>query len=139
MMNHLIPVCGYLGLILSLTGAYLYATDAASRMAALITLLIGAALIATFAVFEWTRVRSTLEQRSTRYGANAVAMTLILICILTFVNLIGSRYSKRVDTTANQRFSLADLTERARKTRSGRAYHRFSPFHRTGGGGARRA
>jgi ABC-type uncharacterized transport system involved in gliding motility auxiliary subunit len=109
-MKHLIPLCGYLGLVLILTGAYFYATDTTSDVTALITLLAGALLLATFAVFEWGMVRSTLEQRSTQYGANALAMVLILIGILTFVNLIGSRYSKRFDTTATQRFSLADLT-----------------------------
>ncbi|MBM3262696.1 MAG: GldG family protein [candidate division Zixibacteria bacterium] len=109
-MEKLIPVAGYVGLILVLVGAYGYATDAMGVIVAVLLLLAGAALLATFAVFEWNLVRATLEHRSTRYGANAAAMTLILVGILTFVNLIGSRYSQRIDTTANQRFNLADLT-----------------------------
>ncbi|MEE2708732.1 MAG: Gldg family protein [Gemmatimonadota bacterium] len=109
-MKHLVSVCRYLGLALVLLGTYFYATEVVTGIAALITLLIGAAMLATFAAFEWGMVKATLKQRSTRYGVNAAAMVLILIGILSFLNLIGSRYSKRIDTTATQRFSLSDLS-----------------------------
>lgn len=109
-MKNAVPTIGYLGLIILLTGFYLYVTDTATQSTSLITILIGLALLATFAVFDWETVKNLLDRRSTRYGANAAVMVLVLIGILTFVNLIGSRYSKRFDTTATQRFSLADLT-----------------------------
>ena len=109
-MKNLIPASGYIGVALILMGSYCYATDATSTMVALILLFLGAASLSTFAVFQWGLVKATLGQRSTRYGANAAALTLILIGILAFVNLIGSRYSHRLDTTATQRFSLAELT-----------------------------
>ena len=109
-MKNAVPTIGYLGLIILLTGTYLYVTDTATQSTSLITILIGLALLATFAVFDWETVKNILDRRSTRYGANAAVMVLVLIGILTFVNLIGSRYSQRFDTTATQRFSLADLT-----------------------------
>ena len=109
-MKHVVSVCRLLGLTLVLIGTYFYATEVVTDIVALITLLIGVAMLATFAVFEWGMVKATLEQRSTRYGVNAAAMVLILIGILSFLNLIGSRYSKRIDTTATQRFSLSDLS-----------------------------
>lgn len=109
-MKNLIQTSGYTGVALILAGSYCYATDATSTVVALILLFLGTALLATFAVFEWGSVKATLGLRSTRYGANAAAMMLILVGILAFVNLIGSRYSRRFDTTATQRFSLAELT-----------------------------
>ena len=81
-MNQVVSVCGYLGLALVLLGTYFYATHVVTGSAVLITLLIGAAMLASFAVFEWGMVKATLEQRSTRYGANAAAMVLMLIGIL---------------------------------------------------------
>ena len=51
-----------------------------------------------------------LGRRTTRYGANTAVLVLLVIGILAFVNLIGARYSQRYDTTANKRFSLADLS-----------------------------
>ena len=109
-MKNVVTVCGYLGLALVIIGAYLYSTDMTTTLISLIILLIGAALLATFAVFEWTMVRATLDQRATRYGTNMAAMVLILIGILTFVNMIGIRYSQRYDSTEVKRFSLASLT-----------------------------
>lgn len=109
-MKNVVPTIGYLGLIILLSGAYLYATDTATETTSLITMLIGLALLATFAVLDWEAVKALAGRRSTRYGANSAAMVLVLIGILTFINLIGSRYAKRLDTTATERFSLADLT-----------------------------
>lgn len=109
-MKKAVTVGGYLGLVLVIVGAFLYSTEAAPRVYVLISLILGAGLLATFAIIEWDQVKAVLGLRSTRYGANAAALVLILIGILTFVNLIGARYSKRVDMTSAKRFSLSDLT-----------------------------
>ena len=109
-MKSLVSSAGYLGCILILVSGYLYVSDATTQRTALIVLLVGLALGSTWIVFEWETVRNVLGRRTTRYGANTVVMILLLVGILGFVNLIGSRYSQRVDTTANKRFSLADLT-----------------------------
>ena len=109
-MKSLVSSAGYLGCILILVSGYLYASDATTQRTALIVLLVGLALVATWLVLEWETVRNLLGRRATRYGANTAVMVLLLVGILGFVNMIGSRYSHRVDTTANKRFSLADLT-----------------------------
>lgn len=101
---------GYTGAGLILAGAFLHSTDMVERTYATIVLIVGAALLATFALMEWGQLKQALERRSTRYGANAAALILILAGILTFVNLIGARYSKRIDMTATNRFSLSELT-----------------------------
>ena len=109
-MKSLVSSAGYLGLILILVSGYLYASDATTQRTAMIVLLAGLALGSAWLVFEWDRVWSLLGRRTTRYGANTAVMVLLVIGILAFVNLIGSRYTQRFDLTSNQRFSLADLS-----------------------------
>ncbi|MBI4553497.1 MAG: GldG family protein [Candidatus Latescibacteria bacterium] len=109
-MKKAVTIGGYVGLALVIAGAFLYSTEAARRMYALISLIIGAGLLATFVIVEWGQVKGVLGMRTTRYGANAAALILILVGILTFANLIGVRYAKRIDLTSAKRFSLSDLT-----------------------------
>lgn len=109
-MKNIVSSAGYLGLILILVSGYLYVSEATTQRTTLIVLLAGLALGAVWLVFEWETVWNLLGRRTTRYGANTVVMVLLVIGILAFVNLIGSRYAQRVDTTANKRFSLADLS-----------------------------
>lgn len=109
-MKKAVMIGGYLGLVLLSASAFLYSTEAARRLYALIALIAGAGLLATFAILEWEQVRAVLGLRTTRYGANVAALVVIVMGILAFVNLIGTRYSKRIDMTSAKRFSLSDLT-----------------------------
>ena len=109
-MKSLVSSAGYLGLILILVSGYLYVSDATTQRTALIVLLAGLALGSAWMVFEWEKVWILLGRRTTRYGANTAVLVLLVIGILAFANMIGSRYTQRYDTTANKRFSLADLS-----------------------------
>ncbi len=109
-MKSLVSSAGYLGLILILVSGYLYVSDATTQRTALIVLLAGLALGSAWMVFEWEKVWNLLGRRTTRYGANTAVLVLLVIGILAFANMIGSRYTQRYDTTANKRFSLADLS-----------------------------
>ena len=109
-MKSLVSSAGYLGLILILVSGYLYVSDATTQRTALIALLAGLALGSTWTVFEWEKVWNLLGRRTTRYGANTAVLVLLVIGILAFANMIGSRYTQRYDATANKRFSLADLS-----------------------------
>lgn len=46
-------------------------------------------------------------RRSTQAGTNAFVATLSVVVILVALNLLGSRYSSRIDLTENQVFTLA--------------------------------
>tara|TARA_B100000029_G_scaffold516797_2_gene634472 strand:+ start:64389 stop:66008 length:1620 start_codon:yes stop_codon:yes gene_type:complete len=109
-MKNFVSSAGYLGCILILISGYLYVSDTATQRTVLIVLLVGLGLVFSWLFFEWDLVGNLIGRRTTRYGANTLAMVLLLLGILSFVNLIGSRYTQRIDTTANKRFSLADLT-----------------------------
>jgi len=49
-------------------------------------------------------------KRQVRFGANATAMTIALIGILIFLNILAARNHKRWDLTANKDFSLSQQT-----------------------------
>ena len=109
-MKSLVSSAGSLGLILILVSGYLYASDATTPRTALVVLLAGLALGSAWLVFEWEKVWNLLGRRTTRYGANTAVLVILVIGILAFANMIGSRFTQRYDTTANKRFSLADLS-----------------------------
>jgi ABC-type uncharacterized transport system involved in gliding motility auxiliary subunit len=54
--------------------------------------------------------KGALAKRSTKFGANALAMVLIVLGLLILVNFLGARHHHRFDTTAGHRFSLSDHT-----------------------------
>ena len=49
-------------------------------------------------------------KRQVRYGTNALVMTVALIAILVFINILAERNHKRWDLTSNQAFSLSQQT-----------------------------
>ncbi len=52
-----------------------------------------------------------LRRRSTRYGTNAVVYSIIFVVVVTMLNFIGTRYSKRWDLSAASVNSLTDATK----------------------------
>ncbi len=60
--------------------------------------------------------RRTLGKRSTKFGANALAMILIVLGLLIVVNFLGNRHHHRFDITAGGRFSLSDHTSKVLKS-----------------------
>ncbi len=55
---------------------------------------------------------STLGERSTRYGANAVLYTVIFLAILILVNIVSNSHTWRKDLTEEGLFSLSDQSQK---------------------------
>jgi ABC-type uncharacterized transport system involved in gliding motility auxiliary subunit len=55
-------------------------------------------------------LKNRVGKRSTRFGANALTMILIVLGILILINFLSTRHHRRFDTTAGNRFSLSDHT-----------------------------
>ena len=53
-------------------------------------------------------IMNMLGKRSTKFGANALTMIIIVLGILILINFLGTRHHHRFDTTAGNRFSLSD-------------------------------
>jgi len=51
-----------------------------------------------------------IRARQTKYAAYATAYILVVLAIIAIANILGDRYNKTYDGTANKRFSLSDQT-----------------------------
>jgi len=67
----------------------------------------GAALGALFVLANPAQVRDTLTRRSTRYGSNALLMSVAFIAILVGLNYLAGRYHYRYDATELQEHTLS--------------------------------
>lgn len=57
------------------------------------------------------RMRAFLGLRQLRYGANASAMTILLLALLVMANILAVRFHRRVDVTATQSFSISQQSK----------------------------
>ena len=51
-----------------------------------------------------------LKARQTKYAAYATTYILVIIAVIVVANLLGDRYNKSYDATANKRYSLSEQT-----------------------------
>jgi len=80
-----------------------------------VILYTGIALTLLLLVFNFGQLKASFGRRSTKYGTNTVAMTVIVIGILGMINFVGKRHHKRVDLTSAQLYSLSDQTQKVVK------------------------
>ena len=73
-------------------------------------LVVGLVLVALFVYLSPETVRALFTRRQTRYGGNALVMSLALLGILFFVNVWSNSNHKRWDLTQNKEFSLSTQT-----------------------------
>ncbi|MBI5034611.1 MAG: GldG family protein [Chloroflexi bacterium] len=69
--------------------------------------------VLAFAVFIYARfglVRAAVTSRSARYGSNTLLVTVAFIGIVGIIAFLSGRYVYRFDTTANQQFTLSQMT-----------------------------
>ncbi|MEW6442964.1 MAG: DUF4350 domain-containing protein [bacterium] len=72
----------------------------------------GAVLVVFSLIFNLGGVWSTLGERSTRYGANAVLYTAVFLAILGLLNFVSNAHSWRKDLTEGGVFSLSDQSQK---------------------------
>ncbi len=70
----------------------------------------GVVLVLLYAVFRPDEVRKALTGRSARYGSNAVVLSVAVLGILFFLNVLGIKYHKRFDLTENKQYTLSQET-----------------------------
>ncbi|MBU0705236.1 MAG: GldG family protein [Chloroflexi bacterium] len=100
-------ILGYLALTALLAGAIRYFVwrqmDDWTR-----GLLIGGAVLgALFVLANQTQVRATLTRRGTRYGSNAILMSVTFVAILGGLNYLAGRYNYRYDATELKEHTLS--------------------------------
>lgn len=109
-MELLKKVIGPIGFLLILIGGVMYGIFYTSGLWALLPLLLGLACSIAAVTITLRSSRSEASRRSTRFGLNTGASIVFLAAILIFLQTFSSRYSARIDTTTNRRFSLSQQT-----------------------------
>ena len=73
-----------------------------------ILLAVGVLLLGIYVALDPEEVWSKLTGRGALYSGNALAIGAAAIVILGLVNVLGSRYERKVDLTANKQFTMSD-------------------------------
>lgn len=109
-------IAGLCGLLLLLFGLaeYLFTKD--FSLYTILHLGGGAALVLFSLIVNFGGVWSSLGERSTRYGANAVLYTAIFLAILVLVNVVSNAHSWRKDLTEEGIFSLSSQSRKVLDT-----------------------
>jgi ABC-type uncharacterized transport system involved in gliding motility auxiliary subunit len=73
-----------------------------------------AGLICTllYLLSQWREIGRSFSRRQVRYGAVSIGSVLVVLLILTGVNWIAARQSKRWDLTAGAQFTLSEQTKK---------------------------
>lgn len=101
---------GWTGLVLLFLGLIVYSILGTMAKWLYIPLVLGVLLLIAYAVLAFDEIKRGLTSRSTKFGSNAALMVLVILGILIVINIFGSRFSWRLDTTAAKQFSLAEQT-----------------------------
>jgi ABC-type uncharacterized transport system involved in gliding motility auxiliary subunit len=99
-----------LALVAAVAGAGMLLIEQKLTLANEIAFGIAGVLLVAFIVVEPGRTRTWITGRQTRYGVNAIAMSLVLLGILVVANFLADSHPYRVDVTADRRLSLAPQT-----------------------------
>ena len=109
-MELLKKILGPIGFVLILIGGVMYGIFYTSGSWTFLPLLAGLVCTIAAVTISLRSPRSEASRRSTRFGLNAGASIVFLAAILIFLQTFSLRYSARIDTTSNRRFSLAQQT-----------------------------
>lgn len=115
-MKNLKSILITIGFLSLAVGIYFYTNSWTFSTAAIIADVVGLVLIGYVIFSDWKGFINTLTRRSTRYSTNSILLVAITFGILMVVNYYANFYNKRVDTTKNQMFSLAEQTVQVLKS-----------------------
>ncbi len=104
------PWVAGLGILLLLGSFVVYTLKKGPNWLPLALLGAGVVLVLSYALFRPDEVRRALLGRQTRYGSNAVILSIAFLGILFFINVLGVRYHKRFDLTKNKNYTLSQKT-----------------------------
>ena len=101
---------GALGVGLLVLGGILSLLPGVPGTVSNLALIMGALGLVVSLVMSAGRIGTRLGRRSMRYGAHAALVILVVSGIVVLVNFISNRHHRRIDLTANRRYSLSEQT-----------------------------
>jgi ABC-type uncharacterized transport system involved in gliding motility auxiliary subunit len=110
LLSKLTPYLGSLGLGFLAAGTLLRVAQPARERYWASFLIVGLVLVLVYLVQRWSSLSSFFSRRSTREGANAALLVLMVVLILVAINYIANRHSRQWDFTAARQYTLSDQT-----------------------------
>src|SRR5574341_1778022 len=98
----------------------------------LAVLLAGALLLLLAAYANFGAIARRLARRQTKYGLNVLAMVVLLLLVIGFVEYFSFHYNKRLDLTEGKRYTLSPQTVKV--LRDLKKPVKAVAFYRAGGG-----
>ena len=115
MMKKYANLAGLLGLLGAFAGLVVYSINSGITTLSTVLLALSAVLLISNAVLRYDELKAGLSSRSTKFGSNAFIMVVFVFGILVVVNMLLTRYTFRLDTTASKMYSLSDQTRKVLK------------------------
>jgi len=106
---------GYAGFVIIVATAIGYGMIPAAQRHTWVGWIVGLLCLVAYVVGSLNTIRDYLKRRSTRHGASALILILLVLGILVFVEAISARHSARLDLTAGKRFTLSEQTSKILK------------------------
>jgi ABC-type uncharacterized transport system involved in gliding motility auxiliary subunit len=101
---------GWIGIIALLLSVLAWRLGSQPKWLPQLLLALGVVSVGLFIYLSPEALRAVFRRRQTRYGGNALVMSLALLGILFFVNVWSNNNHKRWDLTQNKRYSLSPQT-----------------------------
>jgi gliding motility-associatede transport system auxiliary component len=98
----------FFGLALAAAGLVRYSTQGELTRFSEILLIGGGVLFLAGLALSYRDIVGFFSIRSSRLGANAFTITLLVLVVLGLLNFLGFRHKKRVDLTSEQLYTLSD-------------------------------
>jgi len=109
-MKHRLVVLVSAGVLLLAVAGVLSATRGSLGGLPTGLLSAGAVVWSVAVVLSWRSLSDYMLKRSTRYGLNAVVLSVLVLMILVMVGFLGNRHTWRYDMSATGEFTLSEKT-----------------------------
>jgi ABC-type uncharacterized transport system involved in gliding motility auxiliary subunit len=101
---------GFLGALCLFAALGWYLVQGQLDRPVVVLLAVGLGLIVYAALERPENTAQTLSSRGVRYGSNTLLMSVAFVGIVILINILGNRFSTRLDLTQNQIYSLSPLS-----------------------------
>jgi ABC-type uncharacterized transport system involved in gliding motility auxiliary subunit len=103
---------GYAGFIIIVATAIAYGAIPAAQRYTWVGWIAGLVCLLVYVIGGFDIIRDYFRRRSTRHGANALILILLVLGILVFVEALSARHSARFDLTVIKKFTLSEQTSK---------------------------
>lgn len=112
MLTRILGVLGWLGVGLVLAAVAIRLWQPAWTRTYNTLAIAGLVVTLVYLLSQWREIARSFSGRQVRYGSLALGSIVLVAAILTGINYIAKRQSKRWDLTANKVFSLSDQSRK---------------------------